>query len=1046
MPDPTPPPPAAQLHELAKAAFEVRAVPGADDLLARVVERARELVGAHQALLVRAADDGAGTPPIAASVASRPGWSPTALPAALRALHDVVVRTNAPLRLDHADLEAHPAYAAAADDPELAEWPALRGLLAVPLVARDRSNLGVLQLSDKYAEAGFTPADEAVAVQLAQLVAVAVESRADAERLTRSEERYEALVAATSDAVWAVDAEFRSIGDQPSWRALTGQEPGGDLGLGWLDAVHPDDRPHVVAAVDRAVRTGERYEATYRVQSEGRAERWLRARGVPVTGDDDGTPRVVGWVGGCSDITDIVQSERARQDLTARAAAATRRVELLQQVTAALAEALTTADVSAVVTGPGRGMLGAAECALVLLDEQGGVRRTASAGPLDASLVDRLAEVGRTGEPVFGRPDEAAGGGGALALLPLGGADGAAGALALTWAHEREFSAEERVFLTAVAAQCASALARARLYDELAERAARQTLLLDATERLSGSLERDEVLEQLAALVVPELADWAVVHLLDGQGPALRATAVAAKDPVVAADLRLFFDQFPVAVGEPYGAGAVVASGRPQLLDRPELLGAERAGPEPGPLPEALGALPPSTLVVPLSARGRAFGALTLARADCAYGPEEQAFADDLARRAALAVDNAALYSAQREAAVTLQRSLLPQSLPAVEGLEFVAHYVPGADGTEVGGDWYDAFELPGGRVGIAVGDTMGRGVGAAAVMGQVRAALRGYALEGHIPAEVLRRLDLVVRAFDELRLTTCVYAVYDPRTRWLSVASAGHLPPLVLEPGRPARFLDLDPGLPLGVGAELSTQDAPFREHVVALRPDATVLLYTDGLVERRDVVADEGMEALRSALDGVERSPREVLDLALGRTGQLEAPTGQDDVAVLAVRAVGGLPGMPGQRRALEVELSPSLHAARTARGRVLSALTEWGHGGSEDAGGPGGFEAVDAVVLLTDELVTNAVVHAHSPLLLELSATADHVRVAVTDESPRLPAPRGQSQDSADALDAVSEGGRGLRLVELLASRWGVDRLPVGKRIWFEVDLPAEAAPGG
>nr|WP_231126550.1 SpoIIE family protein phosphatase [Motilibacter aurantiacus] len=1016
----------------------MRSISGADEQVRRIVERAREIVGAAHAVLVPAG--GVGGEPLAASAAGGGDDAAASLTGPLRALHEVVVRTNAPLRLDEAELRAHPAWSGAAGDGGSREEPPVRGLLAVPLVARDRRNLGVLQLSDK--PGAFTPADEAVAAQLAQLLAVAIESREDAEALAVSEERYRALVAATSDAVWTVDAGFRIVGDQPSWRALTGQEPGQDLGLGWLDAVHPEDREAVVAAVERAVAGGERYEATYRVTGRDGRERWLRARGVPVVGEEGEERPVAGWVGGCSDITDLVLAERAHRDLSGLAAAATRRVEILQQVTAALAQALTTADVRAVVIGPARSLLAAERCALVLAGERSAVPEARMPG----ALADALAAIVRGGTARFAAPGdplaEALGAGGSTwALLPLPSPAGPVGAIALTWPGVRERSDEERAFLDAVAAQCASAVARARLYDELAERAARQTLLLDAADRLSGSLEREEVLEELAALVVPQLADWAVVHLVEGQGPALRATAVAAQDPVVAADLRLFFDQFPVAVGEPEGAGAVVATGRSQRLEG----GPVTPAGGPGPLPPALGARP-STLVVPLSARGRAFGALTLARGGRAYGPEELVFAEDLARRAALAVDNATLYSAQREAAVTLQRSLLPQTLPAVEGLEFVAHYVPGADGTEVGGDWFDAFELPGGRVGIAVGDTMGRGVAAAAVMGQVRAALRGYALEGHNPAEVLRRLDLVVQAFDELRLTTCVYAVYDPRTRWLSVASAGHLPPLVLEPGRPARFLDLDPGLPLGVGPGLSAQDEPYREHVVALRPDATVLLYTDGLVERHDVVADEGMAALRDALDGqADRGPRELLDLALEAAQRLSAPAGQDDVAVLAVRAAGEQPGTPGQRRALEVELSPSLHAARTARGRVLTALTEWGHGGSEDAGGPGGFEAVDAVVLLTDELVTNAVVHAHSPLLLELSATTEHVRVAVTDESPRLPAPRGQSQDSADALDAVSEGGRGLRLVELLASRWGVDRLPVGKRIWFEVDLPPEPMPG-
>lgn len=383
------------------------------------------------------------------------------------------------------------------------------------------------------------------------------------------------------------------------------------------------------------------------------------------------------------------------------------------------------------------------------------------------------------------------------------------------------------------------------------------------------------------------------------------------------------------------------------------------------------------------------------------------------------------------DAALALQRALLPQSLPELPGLELCAHYAPAVSGAR--GDWYDAFALPGGRLGLAVGDTTGRGVAATAAMGQARAALRGFALEGHGPAEVLRRLDLVISAFDERALTTCVFAVYDPASRRLTAASAGHLPPLLVDAAGQGGYLDVEVGLPLGAGGmRLGT----YADLVLTVHPGSTLVLFTDGLLRRSGSGPDGGLEAIRRLVAGsVQDALAGMLASLVGR-----APDAVDDVAVVALRASPSA-GAPGEERSLEVELPASLQAARIARARVLAALTEWGHGGSDDAGrasGSGGFEAVDAAVLLTDELVTNAVVHAQSPLRLQLELRADRLRVAVTDESPRLPSPR--RQDPVDeGLDAVAEGGRGLRLVELIASRWGVDPLPVGKRIWFEVELP-------
>ncbi|WP_147431993.1 ATP-binding SpoIIE family protein phosphatase [Motilibacter peucedani] len=563
---------------------------------------------------------------------------------------------------------------------------------------------------------------------------------------------------------------------------------------------------------------------------------------------------------------------------------------------------------------------------------------------------------------------------------------------------------DDLAMLSAVGQVCGLALAGLRL---------RRTV--EAAAAFGAARDRAAVLAALTGLLVPACGQWCAVHLLDASRARLELAAVAHADPAEQQALEAFLDGFPVSLA---------AAGTPVV-----------------PAPDAL--------TVPLGALGSSFGSVTVCDPGRPLPPAVVELVEEVARHAAVALHHAAGIAASRSVAESLQRALLPGSLPELPGVEVAAHYAPGGSGAR--GDWYDAFELPGGRLGFAVGDTMGRGVAAAAAMGQARAALRGFALEGHGPAELLRRLDGVVSAFDEPSLTTCVYAVYDPVARRMTAACAGHLPPLLVD-GDGGGYLDVEVGVPLGAGG---MRPGAYADTVVTVHPGTTVLLFTDGLLRhfggaagadgRTGGQADglvEGAEGARAAVlraagGAVDRPVAELVERVLREVpGGADAP---DDVALVALRAAVAEPVDPAGARSLEIELPASLQAARIARARVLAALTGWGHGGSDDAGGPGGFEAVDAVVLLTDELVTNAVVHAQSPLRLQVRATGTYLRVSVTDESPRLPSPRGNGvEEGSQPLDAVPEGGRGLRLVDLLASRWGVEPLPVGKRIWFEVEL--------
>ncbi len=240
-----------------------------------------------------------------------------------------------------------------------------------------------------------------------------------------------------------------------------------------------------------------------------------------------------------------------------------------------------------------------------------------------------------------------------------------------------------------------------------------------------------------------------------------------------------------------------------------------------------------------------------------------------------MAVDNAESYRRERDAALTLQRSLLPQRLPRVPGVSFAWRYLPGTAGTHIGGDWYDVIPLEHGLVALVIGDVMGRGLQAAALMGQLRATARAHASTEVAPAEVLRRLDTAVAGLEQDQITTALFGLLDPQTGALTLATAGHLPPL-LAVGGVARYLDVSPGPPLGAGA------AEFPELKVVLPPGAMLLLFTDGLVEDRQLPVDHGLETLRLAIASA-RTPEEMCDLAsaaLGRDTQHD-----DDTAILAV-----------------------------------------------------------------------------------------------------------------------------------------------------------------
>ncbi|MFD7080212.1 SpoIIE family protein phosphatase [Streptomyces sp. NPDC002181] len=422
-----------------------------------------------------------------------------------------------------------------------------------------------------------------------------------------------------------------------------------------------------------------------------------------------------------------------------------------------------------------------------------------------------------------------------------------------------------------------------------AERARRRfAFLAEAGTRIGATLDLSQTAREIVQVLVPQLADSADVQLLEtvlapddaaaSHEGVLRRIAVEFPDPE-APTARLEPGQtFQIPPDSVYER--VIAEGRPMNLYRSDVH-ALLPDPRAAELRAYLGALG-SARLIPLVARGTVLGAVTVTRtADREPFDEQDAvLIDEVVARAALNIDNARMYTNQRRAALTLQRSLSNSALPRVTGLELTGRYLPASD-HDVGGDWFDVIQLPGGRTGLVIGDVMGHGIHAAAVMGQLRTAVRTLARQDVSPTSLLRSLDEAVADLGEDEMATCVYAVHDPATGGCVIARAGHPPPAVATAGGEVTFLDGPPGTPLGTGGQ------EFRTEEVALPPGSLLVLYTDGLIESRDRDLDQGMAQLGRALRAAAQPLDGLCDDILARLLP-EAP--QDDVAVLLARTTAG------------------------------------------------------------------------------------------------------------------------------------------------------------
>jgi PAS domain S-box-containing protein len=422
----------------------------------------------------------------------------------------------------------------------------------------------------------------------------------------------------------------------------------------------------------------------------------------------------------------------------------------------------------------------------------------------------------------------------------------------------------------------------------------------------------------------------------------------------------------------------VVNEGRPVILDG--LHGG--AGLDP-----MLGAAAPRALMAsPLTVKGRMAGVVEIgSRKDRRFSPEEESLLVLMADRAGLAIEHARAYEREVGTVEMLQRSLLPDRLPVLPGVKIAARYLPG--GADVGGDWYDAVPLEDGRVGLAMGDVVGHGLGAASLMGQLRHAARAYALEGHPAPAVLDRLDRLVRSLPGAQMATLLYVVVDSDMRTIRFASAGHVPPLVVGPGEGARFLEGSPNPPLGV-----FDSSGHEEITVELEPGSTIVLYTDGLVEERGVSIDAGLDALRKAAEN-PGDPEELCDHLVD--SMLAIHQAHDDIAVLALQA------LPAKTDPLHLEVPTDPTRLRDVR-RHLAGWLRRGGASEED---------VEIAQMACHEACSNAIEHGYGfgegSFTIDARMENGKVVLEVADHGTWIERPEG----------GLPHRGRGIALMEAL-----------------------------
>jgi PAS domain S-box-containing protein len=824
------------------------------------------------------------------------------------ALSEIVVRTGHPLNLPDAQ-----------QDPRVAGLPAVtsgqvRAYLGTPIVAASGHVVGALAVYDPVSRP-WTDDDAELLLQFSTSVTAELELSAARSAIGTSLARLEVALEASSIGIWESDLTTGSVTWDERCAALFGVH--GAVHFDSLDQVmdtyvHPGDRGAVVAPMERARAEAGQYTSELRAIRADGAERWMVARGRIITNSRGEQVRMLGTM---LDVTDARRQAAQRLSAVQRAAA-------IAEVAAELANA-TRIDQLAGVTLRGAQVLGASSSALAVTDRDGVLRLHLSSelvqavrdvaadaelppqgvevpfddgGPTQyvarrgarmlftsrAELVDRFPE---QAEPAQLLKVEA------VAAMPLRVEGRLLGSFVAVWSTPHQFTPDDIEVLEALAAQIGLSASRLQAAAErtaavtaMTEANQRLQLLADAGRLLSNTLDITEQLDRLASLVVPSLGDWCWIVSADDHGQ-MREAASAHRDPARQDDVATYVRLMLASITDDSAPRIVYRTGQPLVIPELDSERIAQSLADPAARDALLVLDPAAVIAVPLAARGETLGVLCLLNTSGrgAHTADEIETVLEIGRRAGLAVQQAQLYVQQRDLADALQRSMLTDP-PRPSDSEIVVRYVPAAKGAEIGGDWYDAFLQPSGATVLAIGDVVGHDTRAAAAMGQVRGLLRGISYSsGGTPAAVLTQLD---RAMEGLVLDTMATAVVArvergeggvATMRW---ANAGHPPPILVEPDGGVTLLDHPPAdLLLGVSPE-----APRSDRVRELPPGGTVLLYTDGLVERRERDIDLGTDELVRLLKEIGDLPLdELCDRVLE---QLFLPDAQDDVAVLAFR----------------------------------------------------------------------------------------------------------------------------------------------------------------
>ncbi|WP_442819832.1 SpoIIE family protein phosphatase [Streptomyces sp. NBC_00841] len=555
----------------------------------------------------------------------------------------------------------------------------------------------------------------------------------------------------------------------------------------------------------------------------------------------------------------------------------------------------------------------------------------------------------------------------------------------------------------------------------------RLQLLYDAGVRIGTTLDVVRTAEELAEVAVPGFADFVTVELLDavrrGEEPdgaslTMHRTAVrGVRDdhPLYpAGEMITFLPAMPQAQGLQRGHAVL----EPDLSMAPDwqALDPERQQ-------RVLDFGIHSLITVPLQARGVVLGMVDFWRSEKGpFAEEDLSFAEELAARAAVAIDNARRYTREHSMAVTLQRSLLPRRLPEQSALDVAHRYLPAQAG--VGGDWFDVIPLPGARVGLVVGDVVGHGLHAAVTMGRLRTGVHNFCALDLSPDELLGHLDELVAHIDQneaaegesegITGATCLFAIYDPVSGRCSIARAGHPGPALVHPDGTVTFPDVAVSPPLGLGA-----GAPIETAELNLPEGSRLALYTDGLIGNRDRDIDTGLELLRQALAHPDQTPEQACQAVLDA---LLPARPSDDIALLVART-----RLLDPDRVADWDVPSEPTAVAPLRAACARQLESWGLD-----------QVAFTAELILSELVTNAIRYGTEPIRLRLLYDRDSLICEVSDGSSTSPHLRRAA--------TTDEGGRGLFLVAHFARRWGTRYTARGKVIWTEQSLDdAAAGPG-